>query len=199
MRKEKGIKTSKTAWNKGAVVGQKLPLTLEEIRAIRKHLKASKRIRELALFNVAIDCGSQASDLVELRVRDVAKGGQVSERAKITQKKTNQRVQFELTKPTRDALSVWISHEQLTPNQFLFPSRIHSSPHLSVRQYAKIVDQWVTSIGLDQRDYGTESIRRTSAILTYQRTKNLQAVQILLGHARVRNTRRFLRIEAEDK
>ena len=199
MSKASTIKTSKTPWNKGTVVGRKLPLTLEEIRAIRKHIKASKRIKDLALFNVAIDSSLRVGDLLELRVRDVAPEGQVSEQARITQQKTKKRVEFELTKPTRDALSVWILHEQLNPKQFLFPSRIHSSPHLSARQYGKIVDQWVTSIGLDRSAYGTESIRRTKATLTYQRTKDLQAAQLLLGHSRIRSTVRFLGIEAEDE
>jgi integrase len=198
MSKARTIKTSKTPWNKGAVVCRKLPLTFEEIRAIRKYLKTSKRIKELALFNLAIDSSLHVGDLLELRVRDVAPGGQVTERAKVTQQKTKKRIEFELSKPARDALSVWILQEELSPKQFLFPSRIHGSPHLSARQYGRIVDQWVTSIGLDRSDYGAESIRRTKATLTYMRTKDLQAAQLLLRHTRIRSTVRFLGIETGD-
>jgi integrase len=198
MSKAKTTKTSKTPWNKGMVDGRKLPLTLEEIRAIRKYFKASKLIKDLALFNLAIDSSLRVCDLLALRVKDVAPAGQVTERARITLQKTKKRFEFELTKPTRDALTAWILAEEPGPKQFLFASRIHSSPHISARQYGRIVDQWVTSIGLDRSAYGTESIRRTKAMLIYQRTKDLQAAQLLLGHTRARSTARFLGIDAED-
>jgi len=76
--------------------------------------------------------------------------------------------------------------------------RLHSSPHLSTRQYARIVHRWVASIGLDDSAYGTHSIRRTKASLIYRRTKNLRAVQLLLGHAKLESTVRYLGIEVDD-
>jgi site-specific recombinase XerD len=189
---------SKIPWNKGKLVGQKLPLKLKEIWAIRIRLQLSKQIRELAMFNLAIDSKLRGCDLVELHVRDISQGSQVLQRAIVMQRKTHRPVQFEITEQTRDAVTAWITKAQLKSDQFLFPSRIHDSPHLSTRQYAKIVDQWVMSIGLDPNAYGTHTMRRTKATLIYRRTKNLRAVQLLLGHLKLESTVRYLGIEVDD-
>ena len=189
---------SKIPWNKGKLVGQKLPLKLKEIWAIRIRLQLSKQIRELAMFNLAIDSKLRGCDLVELHVRDISQGSQVLQRAIVMQRKTHRPVQFEITEQTRDAVTAWITKAQLKSDQFLFPSRIHDSPHLSTRQYAKIVDQWVMSIGLDPNAYGTHTMRRTKATLIYRRTKNLRAVQLLLGHLKLESTVRYLGIQVDD-
>ncbi|EGW19984.1 tyrosine-type recombinase/integrase [Methylobacter tundripaludum] len=185
-------------WNKGKLIGQKLPLKLKEIWAIRIRLQMAKNTRELALFNLAIDSKLRGCDLVKLKVCDVAQGGRVSSRTIIMQQKTHRPVQFEITEQTRDSLANWISQAQLKSEEHLFPSRIHDSPHLSTRQYARIVEHWVTSIGLDPADYGTHTMRRTKATLVYRRTKNLRAVQLLLGHTKLESTVRYLGIEVDD-
>lgn len=190
--------TQHEPWNKGKLIGQKAPLKLKEIWAIRIHLQMDRNTRDLALFNLAIDSKLRACDLVSLRVRDVAHGNQVAKRAMIIQRKTQRPVQFEITDPTRDAVAAWIAKTQLKPEQFLFPSRIHASPHLSTRQYARIVDRWVVSAGLDPCAYGTHTLRRSKATLIYRRTKNLRAVQLLLGHTRLESTVRYLGIEVDD-
>ncbi len=189
---------SKIPWNKGKLVGQKLPLKLKEIWAIRIRLQLSKQVRELAMFNLAIDSKLRGCDLVELQVRDISQGSQVLPRAIVMQRKTHRPVQFEITEQTRDAVTAWITQAQLKSDQFLFPSRIHDSPHISTRQYAKIVDRWVMSIGLDRNSYGTHTMRRTKATLIYRRTKNLRAVQLLLGHLKLESTVRYLGIEVDD-
>jgi integrase len=107
-------------------------------------------------------------------------------------------VQFEITEPTRTALADWIKSSGLRSDDYPFPSRIHESPHLSTRQYARIVDSSVDEIGLDSAAYGTHSMRRTKASLIYRRTKNLRAVQLLLGHTKIESTVRYLGIEVED-
>lgn len=198
MNTDTKIENRKAPWNKDKLVGQKLPLKLKEIWAIRIRLQLAQRTRELALFNLAIDSKLRGCDLVELHVRDIAQGSHVSSRAIIMQRKTHRPVQFELTEPTRDAVGAWIAKAQLKPEQFLFPSRIHESLHISTRQYAKIVDQWVTSIGLDRTAYGTHTMRRTKVTLIYRRTKNLRAVQLLLGHLKLESTVRYLGIEVDD-
>ena len=114
------------------------------------------------------------------------------------QQKTQRPVQFEITEQTREALSAWIRRASLTTNDFLFPSRIHESPHLSTRQYSRIVHAWVNEIGLDAAAYGTHTLRRTKASLIYRRTKNLRAVQLLLGHSKLESTVRYLGIEVDD-
>ena len=156
------------------------------------------RTRELALFNLAIDSKLRGCDLVGLRVHDVAQGSHVAARAIVMQKKTQRPVQFEITEQTRDAVAAWIAAAHLKPEQFLFPSRVSASPHLSTRQYSRIVGAWVRSIGLDPAAYGTHSLRRTKPTLIYRRTKNLRAVQLLLGHTKLESTVRYLGIEVDD-
>ena len=186
------------AWNKGKLVGQKPPLKPKDIWAIRIHLQNAHAVRDLAMFNLAIDSKLRGCDLVSLRVRDVTHGNQVLPRAMVIQRKTQRPVQFEITEQTRGSIAAWIAKAQLTPEQYLFPSRVHESPHISTRQYARIVDTWVASIGLDPSAYGTHTMRRTKATLIYRRTKNLRAVQLLLGHTKLESTVRYLGIEVDD-
>jgi len=185
-------------WNKGKLIGQKPPLKPKDIWAVRIHLQTAHQVRELALFNLAIDSKLRGCDLVSLRVRDVARGSQILHRTMVMQHKTQRPVQFELTEPTREALTAWIAKASLKSDDFLFPSRLHGSPHLSTRQYARIVHRWVASVGLDSSAYGTHSMRRTKATLIYRRTKNLRAVQLLLGHSKLESTVRYLGIEVDD-
>ena len=148
-------------WNKGKLVGQKPPLKPKDIWAIRIHLQ------------------------YEHHVRDVTHGNQILPRAMVVQRKTQRPVQFELTEPTGAAVAAWIEKAKLKPEQCLFQSRLSKSSHVSTRQYARIVHQWVAAIGLDSTVYGTHTMRRTKATLIYKRTKNLRAVQLLLGHTKV--------------
>jgi len=177
--------TKKTPASKRKLVGQKPPLKLKEIWAIRVRLQLAGRLRDLALFNLAIDSKLRACDLVKLRVQDVCHSGRVASRAIVMQQKTKRPVQFEITEQTRVAVSTWMHHAGLGSNDYLFPSRMKSSPHLSRRQYARLLDSWLEDIGLDSGAYGTHSMRRTKASLIYRRTKNLRAVQLLLGHTKI--------------
>ena len=173
-------------------------MKLKEIWAIRVRLQVNKRTRDLALFNLAIDSKLRACDLVNLRVRGVAHGTQIAARAMVLQQKTQLPVQFEITEPTRDSVSAWIANAQLKPDQYLFPSRLGTSAHLSTRQYSRIVRRWIGSIALDAAAYGTHTMRRTKATLIYRRTKHLRAVQLLLGHTKLESTVRYLGIEVDD-
>ena len=189
---------AKLPWNKGKIVGQKAPLKLKDIWAIRIRLQLGHRTRELALFDLGLDSKLRACDLVRLRVRDICHGDRVSTRAIVMQQKTSQPVQFEITPPTREAVTEWIKKAELSTEDYLFPSRVHDSPHLGTRQYARILDSWIEEIGLDPTAYGTHTIRRTKASLIYRRTKNIRAVQLLLGHTKLESTVRYLGIEVED-
>jgi integrase len=192
------IAQSREPWNKGKLIGQKPPLKLKDIWAIRIHLQLGKHIRDLAMFNLAIDSKLRGCDLLNLRVRDVTHGNQMLTRAMVIQRKTQRPVQFELTEDTRNAVAAWIAKANLKSEQYLFPSRLQNSPHVSTRQYARIVHRWVAAIGLDPAAYGTHTMRRTKATLIYRRTKNLRAVQLLLGHTKLESTVRYLGIEVDD-
>ena len=185
-------------WNKGMIVDQKSPFKLKEIWAIRIRLQLQHRVRELAMFDLGLDSKLRACDLVKMRVHDICHGEHVSPRATVMQQKTSRPVQFEITQPTRDAVSDWIKEAKLGQDDYLFASRIHESPHIGTRQYARMVDSWVTEIGLNPSEYGTHSMRRTKSSLIYRRTKNLRAVQLLLGHTKLESTVRYLGIEVDD-
>lgn len=185
-------------WNKGKLVGQKPPLKLKEVWAIRIRLQIANNIRELALFNLAIDSKLRGCDLVRIGVKDISHGGCIAKRAMVLQSKTQQPVQFEITEQTRVAIESLIRNSGLHSQDYLFKSRFRSSEHLSTRQYARIVKSWISSIGLDPGIYGTHTMRRTKASQIYRRTKNLRAVQLLLGHTKLESTVRYLGIEVDD-
>ena len=185
-------------WNKGKLVGQKTPLKLKEIWAIRIRLQLRRDARNLALFDLAIDSKLRACDLMRLRVRDVSHGDRVASRTIVMQQKTQRPVQFEITEQTREAVATWVERASLKPEDYLFSSRLNALSHVSTRQYARIVDGWVNEIGLNPATYGTHTLRRTKASLIYRRTKNLRAVQLLLGHSKLESTVRYLGIEVDD-
>ncbi|MDX1486238.1 MAG: tyrosine-type recombinase/integrase [Alphaproteobacteria bacterium] len=185
-------------WNKGRLAGQKSPLKLKDVWAIRIRLQLAKQHRNLALFNLAIDSKLRACDLVRLRLRDVWSRDRVNFRATIRQKKTRCPVRFEITEQTRDAIARWVWLYGHDRDDYLFPSRKNPSRHLSARQYARLVASWVNAVGLNPSDYGTHSLRRTKAAMIYRRTGNLRAVQLLLGHTKLESTVRYLGIEVDD-
>ncbi|QIY01945.1 tyrosine-type recombinase/integrase [Bordetella bronchiseptica] len=198
MESENIIVNHRVPWNKSKLTGQKPPLKLREIWAIRTRLQMAPNIRELAMFNLAIDSKLRACDLTQLQVQDIRHGSRVASRATVIQQKTERPVQFTITEQTRESLEAWIEVRGLKAADFLFTSRLHASPHLSTRQYARIVHRWIASIGLDDTAYGTHTMRRTKASLIYRRTKNLRAVQLLLGHRKLESTVRYLGIEVDD-
>ena len=189
---------SRAAWNKGRLVGQKRPLRPKEVWAIRVRLQIENRKRDLALFNLAIDSKLRGCDLVSLRVDDIAAGGHVKERATVIQHKTGRPVQFEIIEQTRVSVQEWLNARQKDKNPYVFPSRVHNQPHLTARQYARIVHGWIEGAGMESSAYGTHSMRRTKAAQIYRKTGNLRAVQLLLGHSKIESTVRYLGIEVDD-
>jgi integrase len=185
-------------WNKGLLIGQKKPLQPKQVWSIRVRLEIARLWRDLALFNLAIDSKFRACDLVKLRLDEVFSGAKVRDRATIVQKKTGRPVQFEITEQTRDSVEAWLPTLRTTGSRYLFPSRFHARPHLSTRQYARLVHRWVESIGLESASYGTHSMRRTKVAQIYRKTGNLRAVQLLLGHTKLESTVRYLGIEVDD-
>jgi site-specific recombinase XerC len=189
---------ARVPWNKGKIIGQKAPLKPKDIWSFRVRLQMQHRVKELALFNLGFDSKLRGCDLVALRVRDVCHGAQVANRAMVMQQKTHRPVQFEITPTTRESVEAWIRKAGLKQEDHLFPSRIHASAHIGTRQYARILHHWVEDSGLDPTVYGTHSMRRGKASMIYKKTKNLRAVQILLGHTKLESTVRYLGIEVDD-
>ena len=188
----------RTPRNKGRLVGQKRPLRPKEVWAIRVRLQMKRRKRDLALFNLAIDSKLRGCDLVSLRVDDIAAGGRLRDRATIIQHKTGRPVQFEIMEQTRASLQEWLNVRPADRGPYVFPSRVHGQPHLTARQYARIVHGWIESAGMESSAFGTHSLRRTKAAQIYRKTGNLRAVQLLLGHNKIESTVRYLGIEVDD-
>ncbi len=188
----------RTPWNKGKLIGAKPPLLLKHVWSIRSKLRVDGRIRDLAMFNLAIDSKLRGCDVVSTKVEDIAPNGVAVARASVRQRKTGHIVKFELTEQTREALDEYLRAFGRKPSNFLFPSRHDKDRCITTRQYARLVSGWIASIGLDPSFFGTHSLRRTKATLIYRRTGNLRAVQLLLGHTKIENTVRYLGIEVDD-
>lgn len=192
------IRAARSAWNKGRIVGQKRPLKPKHVWAIRVRLELAENHRDLALFNMAIDSKLRGCDLVRMKIADVMASGQVKDRASVLQSKTKNAVRFEIAEGTRTSLIRWMQDPQMAGSEYLWPGRFHARPHICTRQYARIVRDWVTSIGLEESAYGTHSMRRTKVTQIYKKTGNLRAVQLLLGHTKLDSTVRYLGVELED-
>lgn len=188
----------KRPWNSGRIIGAKPPLKPKHIWGIRQQLRTVGKVRDLALFNCALDAKLRGCDLVKLRVSDVAPGGIMRDRATVIQQKTGRPVPFEITDASRDALSAWLALRGKRADDWLFPSRSRPGDHLTTRQYARLVAKWVTMIELEPRAYGTHSLRRTKVAILYKKTGNLRACQLLLGHRKLESTVRYLGIEVDD-
>ena len=186
------------AGTKGKLRGPKPPLRVGHVWSIRARLQLERRVRDLALFNLAIDSKLRGCDLVALRVDDVAPNGYAIDRANVRQSKTGRPVRFELTEVTRQALDDYLRITDRKLGQCLFPGRRGPDQNLTTRQYARLVGEWVSGVGLDPLKYATHSMRRTKATLIYRRTGNLRAVQLLLGHTKIESTVRYLGVEIYD-
>ena len=185
-------------WNAGQNVGPKRPLRPRDIWAIRFYLDEHKRLRDRALFDLAIDSKLRGCDLVKLRIGDLVSGGSIRNRATVIQQKTGRPVQFEIMAEARKSLLAWLERRKGSLNHFVFPSRVDYMGHISTRQYARLLDEWVSTVGLNKQEYGTHSMRRTKAALIYKATGNLRAIQILLGHTNIEHTVRYLGVDVDD-
>ena len=114
-------------------------------------------------FDLAIDSKLRGCDVVRMKIGDVVLGGRVRTRATVVQRKTGKPVQFELLDPARASMLAWLERRGGTVADYVFPSRVDHTRHISTRQYARLVDEWVLGIGLRAEDYGTHSLRRTKA------------------------------------
>ena len=139
---------SRVPWNFGARIGPKRPFNQKQILAIRFFLDREKRIRDRALFDLAIDSKLRGCDLVEIKIGDLVSGPEVRKRATISQRKTGRPVQFEIAADARTSLFAWLELRGGNVEDFVFASRVDHSRHLSTRQYARLVAEWVEAIGL---------------------------------------------------
>jgi len=185
-------------WNAGRKLGAKRALKAQQVWAIRFWLDRERRLRDRAMFDLAIDSKLRGCDIVKIKIGDLVSGGRVRSRAIVVQQKTGRPVQFELLEPARGSLLAWFERRGGTLDDHAFPSRVDHADHISTGQYARLVDEWVTGIELRREDYGTHSLRRTKASIIYKQTGNLRAVQILLDHTKTESTVRYLGVDVED-
>src|SRR5437762_3486218 len=187
-----------SALEQGKADRGKAPLRPKHVWSIRTKLQIEGRARDLAMFNLAIDSKLRGCDVVAIKVEDIAASGYTADRATVRQKKTGWPVRFELSEQTRQAVDDYLKTANKRPGEFLFTSRRRPNRSMITRQYARLVSEWIGSIGLHPRLFGTHSLRRTKATLIYRRTGNLRAIQLLLGHTKIQSTVRYLGIEVDD-
>jgi integrase len=180
------------------IVGAKLPLRPMHVWAIRVRLQVERRVRDLALFDIALDSKLRGCDVVSLRLSDILMAGSPRRRAIVIQQKTGRPVQFEITEQARRSLAEWLRNRRGDGGDWLFPSRMAPERHLSTRQYIRLVKGWIALIGLEPADYGSHSLRRTKVSMLYRKTGNLRACQLLLGHTKLESTVRYLGVELDD-
>ena len=192
------VAADRVAWNAGRKVGAKRALKPRQIWAIRFFLDQHRRMRDRALFDLAIDSKLRGCDVVKIKISDLVLGGQVRARAIVIQQKTGKPVQFRIMADARASLLAWLKRRGGTLGDYVFPSRTDHTNHLSTRQYARLVDEWVVGVGLRRDEFDTHSLRRTKASIIYKATGNLRAVQILLGHTKIESTVRYLGVDIED-
>ena len=178
--------------------GAKQPLKPMHIWGMRVRLQVERRWRDLALLDMAIDSKLRGCDVVALRISDILAGAALRRRAIVIQQKTGRPVQFEITDQARQSISRWLEQRRSGSEDWLFPSRMNQDRHLSSRQYARLVKQWVMLIGLEPSTFATHSLRRTKVSLLYRKTGNLRACQLLLGHTKLESTVRYLGVELDD-
>ena len=147
---------------------------------------------------MAIDSKLRGCDLVKLKVADVYAAGQMKDRASVMQSKTQKPVRFEISEGTKKSVNSWLTDPLMMGSEYLWPGRFHKPLHISTRQYARLVQDWVSSIGLEPSAFGTHSMRRTKVAQIYKKTGNLRAVQLLLGHTKMDSTVRYLGVDLED-
>lgn len=155
-------------------------------------------MRDRALLNLAIDSKLRGCDLVKLNIGNLMAGPDIRTRAMVIQQKTGRPVQSHISADARLSLAAWLQRRGGTVDDYVFPIRLDQGRPMSTRQYARLVDEWVTAVGLRREDYGTHAMRRARAAMIYRATGNLRAVQILLGHTKIENTVRYLGVDVED-
>lgn len=192
------VASDRRPWNAGRKVGAKRALKPRQVWAVRFFLDQHRRLRDRAMFDLAIDSKLRGCDVVSVRIGDLVSGSAVRSRAIVNQRKTGSPVQFELLADARASLLAWLERRGGTLADYVFPSRVDHARYVSTRQYARLVDEWVIGAGLRREEYGTHSLRRTKASIIYKATGNLRAVQILLGHSKIENTVRYLGVDVED-
>jgi site-specific recombinase XerC len=179
-------------WNEGRLLGAKRALKQQQVWAIRFWMDQHRRLRDRALFDFAIDSKLRGCDVVRVRIGDVVSGGRVRDRAVVVQQKTKRPGPIRADGHSPENDEAWLERRGGTLGDYVFPSRNDYMGHMSTRQYARLVHEWVVGIGLQPQEYGTHSLRRTKASIIYKATGNLRAVQILLGHAKIESTVRYL-------
>ncbi len=174
------------------------PAEATDILAISFDLNEHRCLRDRAVFDLAIDSKLRGCKVVKLKISNFIVGGSIRNLPTVIQQKTGKSVQFELGKDVRESLLIWLNCRAGGVGEFIFPSRIDRTGHMSTRQYARVVDEWVGEIDLNDHEYGTHSLRRTKAALIYKDTGNLRAVQTLLGHTKIETTVRYLSVDIDN-
>jgi site-specific recombinase XerD len=196
MAKKRAAKWS--AWNKGIELGQKDAFTPDQVKRIRQVLarRGGRGLRDLALFSVAIDTMLQGPELLNLTVKDVRRSdGEIRSVIEVARHRRKPSVRCALSKVSANALGKWIAVSGKKRADYIFRGRgANSSRPMTARQMSRLLKSWIAEAGLDPKKYGIESLRRTKALHILQGTGDLETLRVLLGHAKIESTARYLRV-----
>jgi integrase len=170
-------------WNKGKLTGAKPPLRPKHVWSIRTKLQIEGRARDLAMFNLAIDSKLRGCDVVAMRVEDLAASGYTADRATVRQKKTGRPVRFELSEQTRQAVDDYLKAANKRPGEFLFTGRRSPATSITTRQYARLVSEWIGSVGRLPNWVAPHTLRHSFATHLLEQNIDIRVIQVLLGRA----------------
>ena len=197
--KKKGA-ARRPVWNKGLEVDKRDGFTPAQVKRIRDFLadRGVPGLRDLALFSTAVDTMLHGQDLLPLVVGDVQRrNGSIRPVIEVARARGMPPVRCALSKISAKALAKWITSSGKKRTDYLFPGDALGSRPLSGRQLNRLLKLWVVEAGLDPRDYGVESLRRTKALHILKGTGDLQTVRALLGHATIESTARYLGLKTK--
>jgi integrase len=180
-------------------VGQKKPLSKNQIKKIKTLLNADGNLRDIALFSFSIDSMLRSSDILNLKVTDIVDTmGNIPNTIDLKQKKTSKTVTVQLQDNTIEALKKWIESSSKTSDEYVFTGRKKTNQPISHVQHTRLVKKWVGLLEIDPQRYSTHSMRRSKSSIVYAETKDVEICRQLLGQSNTTATSRYLGIEKED-
>ena len=190
---EKNTKPSKKPF------GQKKPFTPKQVRLLKEILLNKDELRDLVLCSVGIDTFLRASDLLKLTVEDVLNNkGSVKDEILLRQKKTGETHTVAVLDEAKGYVLQLIKKQSLYEDDYLFVGGRDKNKHLTVRHARNLVKKWAVYLGLNPKEFGSHSLRRTKATYIYKKTNNIEVVRLLLGQKSISSTSAYLNIEKQE-
>lgn len=169
--------------------------SLKQIETIKKLLK-QQSLRDYCLFVLGINSGLRISDLLKLRISDVAEKGKVKDRIRLRENKTNKFKDFPISDNAKSAIREYLKSRLYSENEPLFISRKNKGFLLRQRAY-KILNEVARSIGIKEK-IGTHTLRKTFGYHAYNSGYDIAIIQKLFNHSSPSVTLRYIGITQDE-